>query len=242
MYRIFESVADGYDAANDRISLGLQKSWKRMLTQSVMKKAKATHPVRFLDVCCGTGDIAIMLAKEAPHAAVTGVDFSPAMLAVAKEKSKQFDNLTWSCADAADLPFEDNVFQAVTISFGLRNTTDYTKVLSEMIRVTEPGGSVHVLDSCVVDSKLIKPFYTLYFRHLLPVVGGGKEHRSEYRWLWQSTDAFLRKDELRKLFIRSGLKKVRSQSRMFGACVLVEGLKSRNSNRIVGSMSIHGTG
>ena len=119
VYRIFESLADGYDAANDRISLGLQKSWKRMLTQSVMKKAKATHPVRFLDVCCGTGDIAIMLAKEAPHAAVTGVDFSPAMLAVAKEKSKQFDNLTWSCADAADLPFEDNVFQAATISFGL---------------------------------------------------------------------------------------------------------------------------
>ena len=228
VYRIFESVAETYDAANDRISLGLQKSWKRMLTQSVMKKAAHARPLRFLDLCCGTGDIAIMLAKDAPHAEVTGVDFSPAMLAVAKEKSRKLDNLTWSCADVLELPFEDNRFQATTISFGLRNTTDYEKVLAEMIRVTAPGGSVYVLDSCIVDSKAIKPFYTLYFRYIVPIIGGGRKHHSKYRWLWQSTDAFLRKDALTDLFIRSGLTGVRSRSRMFGACVLIEGQKTGN--------------
>ena len=226
VFRIFEEVAEGYDAANDRISLGFQKRWKQMLTERVMEHAAGAENVRYLDVCCGTGDIAIALAQQDPGCTVTGIDFSPSMLAAARKKSRKLDNITWERADAAELPFADNVFQAATISFGLRNTTDYGKVLSEMTRVVRPGGRVYVLESCVVDDPRIRPFYKLYFCYLMPFLGGGKRHFREYRWLWQSTEEFLRKDELRALFIKTGLRSVRSRSRMFGACVLTEGRKA----------------
>ena len=114
--RVFETIADGYDAANERISLGSQRSWKKMLTDSVKRRA----PKKILDVCCGTGDIAIALAEQDPAAAVTGIDFSPAMLDEAKKKSRNLENVTWLYGDAADLPFTDDQFQAATISFGLR--------------------------------------------------------------------------------------------------------------------------
>ena len=227
VYRVFENVAGGYDAANDRISLGLQKSWKRMLTDRVMAQAGgAAEPERaYLDLCCGTGDIAITLARQDPDAKVTGADFSPAMLEIAREKSRQLDNITWVCADAASLPFEDNSFCAAAVSFGLRNTADYKKVLSEMVRVVAPGGRVYVLDSCAVEHPVIKPFYRLYFRHVMPLLGGGRQHRDEYRWLWQSTEEFLRPAALRRLFRETGLVSIRHSARMFGACVLTEGRK-----------------
>ena len=226
VYRVFESLAEGYDAANDRISLGLQRKWKQLLTDRVRSRKTKTGQTSYLDVCCGTGDIAITLAKQDPEAAVTGMDFSPAMLEVAKEKSRQLDNLTWVRADATALPFADGQFRAATISFGLRNTTDYKTVLAEMTRVVAPGGWVYVLDSCVVDNPVIRPFYRLYFRFLMPYLGGGAKHLREYRWLWRSTEEFLRKDALTALFRETGLQHVRSSSRMFGACVLVEGQKA----------------
>ena len=226
VYQVFEEVASGYDPANDRISLGFQKQWKRMLTDRVLSDLPGSEDgIRVLDVCCGTGDIAIALAGAGKNLSVTGIDFSPSMLAVAKEKAKQLDNVTWENADAADLPFAENTFRAATISFGLRNTTDYKKVLTEMMRVVKPGGWVYVLESCVVSNPVIRPFYGLYFKYLMPLIGGGRKHLQEYRWLWQSTQEFLRQDELTALFYEAGLSPVKSRSRMFGACVLVGGQK-----------------
>ena len=149
-----------------------------------------------LDVCCGTGDIAVAVASRRPDAAVTGLDFSPAMLDVARHKGAALENLTWREGDAMALPFGDDTFSAAAISFGLRNTPDYGAVLTEMTRVVCPGGWVYCLDSFVPDSPLIRPFYDLYFRGVMPLLGGGFRHRREYRWLWQSTRDFLRKREL----------------------------------------------
>lgn len=226
VFHVFEEIAENYDAANERISLGFQRSWKRMLLRRVMRHTAAADRTGFLDVCCGTGDITVALAEQNPEAAVTGIDFSPAMLEVAKRKGRKLDNITWLCADAEKLPFEDNVFQAATISFGLRNTTDYRKVLTEMIRVVRPGGWIYVLESCIVDNPVIRPFYMAYFCGLMPFIGGGRKHFREYRWLWQSTEKFLRQKDLLTLFRKTGLRSVTSRSRMFGACVLVEGQKA----------------
>ena len=223
VFSVFEKVSEGYDKANDRISLGLQKHWKKMLTDRLEDSLPPGSSM--LDVCCGTGDIAIAAAKGRPDVSVTGMDFSPAMLQIAKEKGEGIPNLSWERADAMHLPWEDNSFSAVTISFGLRNTPDYEQVIAEMQRALKPGGYMYCLDSFVPDIPFVLPFYRLYFKWVMPMIGGGFRHRKEYRWLWLSTKGFLRKKELARMYRRAGLTKVGFKTRMFGACAMVWGRK-----------------
>ncbi len=224
MYDIFESLAPRYDRANARISLGLEKGWKRMMVKRVLAENSGGKDI--LDVCCGTGDIAIALARENPAFDVTGIDFSPAMLAQAREKGAGITTLHWVQGDVMDLPFKDESFDVVCISFGLRNTPDYRRVLREMRRILRPGGKVYCLDSFVPDNPAILPAYRLYFRHMMPVLGGGRKYRKQYTWLCQSTEQFPRRRELMKQFVRAGFTQVQSRSRMLGACVLIEGTKA----------------
>ena len=149
---IFETISENYDAANDRISLGMQKGWKKHLISAV----KSSTPKKVLDVCCGTGDISLMLSAEG--IGVTGLDFSPAMLKVAKEKDAD-SKVNWIQGNAMELPFEDGSFDACTISFGLRNTPDFEQVLREMKRVSR--GNVYVLDSFIPENKFVYPFFKL---------------------------------------------------------------------------------
>lgn len=223
VYAVFQRISTTYDAANLRISLGLERRWKARLVQSVLAEAEGHS--QFLDVCCGTGDIALAMAAARPDVAVTGLDFSPAMLEVAARKGRVCSNVAWRQGDAMDLPFQDDTFHGAVISFGLRNTADYGQVLQEMKRVVKPGGRVYCLDSFVPDSPVIRPFYTAYFRCLMPLLGGGWQHRREYQWLWKSTQEFLRKDELTTLFQQAGLHGVQAESFLFGACVLHSGQK-----------------
>ncbi len=223
VYHVFQEISGSYDKANERISLGLEKRWKKELVQEV--SAKTAQGDSVLDVCCGTGDIAIALAKSCSAVRVVGIDFSPAMLEAAEKKSGRLANISWQIGDAMHLPFADNTFAAACISFGLRNTASYLDVLQEMRRVVRPGGWVYCLDSFVPDSPWIRPFYAVYFRGIMPVLGGGFRHRKEYVWLWQSTKAFLRKKELLDLFGKAGLVERTLKSHMFGACVLHKGRK-----------------
>ena len=133
VYDIFQTLAPRYDRANARISLGLERGWKKLLVNRLLAGIGAGEQA--LDVCCGTGDIAIALADGKAGLRVTGLDFSPAMLAVAKEKGEGRPDLHWVQGDAMQLPFPDGTFGAVCISFGLRNTPDYRRVLQEMKRV-----------------------------------------------------------------------------------------------------------
>lgn len=221
VYGVFESIAEGYDGANERISLGMQKSWKRMLTSRIIRKAP--EKARFLDVCCGTGDIAFTIAKHRKDMKVYGIDFSPAMLKVAKQKKKKkkIKNARFFEGDAMELPFKDNTFRGASISFGLRNTSDYEQVLSEMKRVVKPGDCVYILDSFVPQNRLVQPFYTIYFRFIMPLLGGGNKHRQEYEWLSHSTKEFLNPEQLSDLLQNIGFTCVRKKKRLFGACVMI---------------------
>ena len=228
VYDIFQTLAPRYDRANARISLGLERGWKKLLVNRLLAGIGAGEQA--LDVCCGTGDIAIALADGKAGLRVTGLDFSPAMLAVAKEKGEGRPDLHWVQGDAMQLPFPDGTFGAVCISFGLRNTPDYRRVLREMKRVVRPGGKVYCLDSFVPDMRLVRPFYRFYFRNVMPLLGGGLKHLKEYRWLYLSTESFLRAEQLVRLFRDAGLEDVCSESRMFGACVLVTGCRTQNGS------------
>ena len=215
VYKVFETISEGYDDANKRISLGMEQSWKKNLV-SIFSEGESV-----LDVCCGTGDIAIALYNKGCK--VTGLDFSPAMLSVAKKK--QEEGITWLEGNAMELPFEDNSFDGATISFGLRNTPDYKQVLSEMKRIVKPGGTIACLDSFVPENGFIKFFYNIYFKGIMPHIGGHKEHKKEYDWLANSTEEFLRASELEELFIGIGLKGVKVKKMMCGACCLHYGEK-----------------
>lgn len=223
IYKLFEKIADNYDKANLRISFGLHKLWKKLIINDVSKRIRIGGKV--LDICCGTGDIAIGIAKKRKDINVTGVDFSPSMLKKAKRKSQTLHNVDLQKANAMKLPYSDNQFDAACISFGLRNTENYKAVLLEMKRVIKKGGYLYCLDSFVPEHPIIRPIYHIYFRNIMPFLGGGIKKCKEYIWLYQSTQIFLKKEKLANLFQKTGLKYVKIKSKLFGACALIYGKK-----------------
>lgn len=221
IYKLFEKIADNYDASNLRISLGLHKLWKNLIINDISKRIGIGGNI--LDICCGTGDIAIGIAKKRKDMKITGIDFSSAMLNKAKQKSQNLYNITWQKANAMKLPYSDKQFDAACISFGLRNTEDYKTVLLEMKRVIKKEAYLYCLDSFVPECPIIKPLYNVYFQNIMPFLGGGIKKNKEYIWLYQSTQIFLEKEKLAKLFQKIGLRNVRIKSKMFGACALIYG-------------------
>jgi len=171
---LFAEVATRYDLINDLQSLGLHRLWKRRL----VRLARLGPGRRALDVCCGTGDVTFALGRTG--AEVVGVDFSAPMLSVARRRAAAFERRTRASArpslrfleaDAQELPFEAGSFDAVTISYGLRNLADPGRGLAEMWRVTRPGGRLLVLDFGKPENRGWRAAYYTYLRRLVPVWG-----------------------------------------------------------------------
>lgn len=221
VYGVFQEIAGGYDRANDRISLGQHRRWKRMLTDRLVNTLPPGAEV--LDMCCGTGDIALELAERRGDLRILGLDFSPAMLEEAGRRRGERDQPVFRQGSALEIPAGDGRFAAACVSFGLRNTADYRRALEELGRVTAPGGCVYCLDSFVPEGRWIRPFYRLYFEGIMPLLGGGRRHGASYRWLCDSTKQFLSREGLEALFRAVGFEDVRSEGRMFGACCLIRG-------------------
>ena len=223
VHDIFEDIADTYDRGNENISLGMQTAWKQRLEQVAVPPTLDSQPGIILDVCCGTGDITEHIARANPDVLVVGLDFSAHMLSVARERTADLENVLLVEGDAMALPFDDATFDAAVISFGLRNTPDYGQVLREMARVTRPCGVVACLDASVPDNGFVRPFYELYYKYVMPLIGGGPKRFRQYTWLYKSTQEFLRKDELVALFVQTGLQFVSVESFMMGAAALHTG-------------------
>lgn len=219
VYQVFEKIASGYDAANARISLGRHLHWKKKAVQRLLGAVPAGGHV--LDLCCGTGDMAGLMLSARPDISVSGLDFSPAMLAEAGKRLGWCSRLSLIQGDAMALPFEDGSFDGAVISFALRNTADYKTVLKEMSRVCKSGAPVCCIDSFQPTFKPIRPFYNIYFSKIMPLLGGGGSRRQEYRWLCQSTREYIRPDALRKLMAECGLLEAETDSFMLGSCVSV---------------------
>jgi len=167
--RLFATIAKRYDLINDLQSLGLHRWWKRRL----VRLAQVQSGDRVLDVCCGTGDIALALTRAG--AVVTGLDFNTAMLAVAehrKAKSAAATRLaTFLQGDAQHLPFDDQTFDVITVGYGLRNLSSWETGLEEMVRVARPGARLLVLDFGKPDNALWRAFYFSYLRACVPLWG-----------------------------------------------------------------------
>lgn len=159
---LFSAIAHRYDWVNDLQSLGLHRCWKRRLVEL----AAVTPDARALDVCCGTGDIARRLARAG--ADTIGLDFSEAMLTVARSKA---GNIRFVHGDAQQLPFGDAEFDIVTVGYGLRNLASWESGLQEMVRVIRPGGRLLALDFGKPPNALWRGLYFSYLRLAVPVMG-----------------------------------------------------------------------
>ena len=164
---LFGKIARRYDLINDLQSFGLHRRWKHRVVDMAAVKT-GDHA---LDVCCGTGDIAFTLSSRG--AVVTGLDFSEPMLEMARHKSPQSPTLSprFLHGDAMRLPFADASFNVVTTGYGLRNLSDWQTGLSEMARVTRPGGRLLVLDFGKPDNSVWRALYFCYLRLAVPVFG-----------------------------------------------------------------------
>lgn len=166
--QLFAAIAGRYDFLNDLQSLGLHRRWKRRM----VRMSGAGPGTRVLDVCCGTGDITLRMARAG--ARVTGLDFSGAMLAVARrrlEKEPVQPRVDFIEGDAMKLPFADNTFDVVTVAYGLRNLADWECGLREMQRVAAPGGRLVVLDFGKPSNPLWRLLYFTYLRLVVPLLG-----------------------------------------------------------------------
>ncbi|MDR2735940.1 MAG: demethylmenaquinone methyltransferase [Gracilibacteraceae bacterium] len=224
VHAVFQKISNDYDKMNDIICFGMHRKWKRDLVNKITKQNRLS----ILDVCCGTGDIALQLARSNPQANICGLDFSENMLAVAEERKAQLNlaNIQFQHGNAMALPFDDASFQCATISFGLRNVPDYEQVLRELWRILEPDGVLYCLDSSYPESPFVKPFFKLYFKYIMPAVGHlFSRHKEEYQWLNDSTEQFLTKNELRQLLHKVGFRGTAVHAYFLGSAALHRGTK-----------------
>lgn len=186
---MFDEVAPGYDRANHILSLGIHHRWRGRLVRASGAKSGTS----VLDCATGTGDLAFAFKKAVGESGIVcGVDFSPTMIALARQKPEQSRHpVEFALGDVLSLPFADHVFDIASIAFGIRNVDDPAAGLKEMARVVRPGGKVAVLEFGQPDSAIFARFYRWYSRRVIPTIGGwitGKP--SSYRYLAESSAAF----------------------------------------------------
>lgn len=187
---LFDRIAPAYDRLNDWLSFGFHRVWKQMTV-----KWSAAYPgSTCLDVCCGSGDLAQLLARQVGSTGkVYGLDFSAAQLAIARQRSTQaFPALpiTWVEGDALNLPFEANQFDAVTMGYGLRNITDIPGSLKELHRVLKPGAKVAILDFHRPGQPQLQAFQQWYLDNIVVPIAASMGLREEYAYINPSLDRF----------------------------------------------------
>lgn len=187
---IFNRIAPVYDDLNQRLSFGLHRVWKRMAVD--WSGAKAGETV--LDVCCGSGDLALLLANQVgPGGTVYGVDFSAEQLVVAAARSRQAYRIApihWIQGDALALPFADQTFAAVTMGYGLRNLTNIAQGLRELRRVLHPGGKAAILDFHRPQGALAEGFQRWYLDSIVVPTARNMGLTEEYAYIGPSLDRF----------------------------------------------------
>jgi demethylmenaquinone methyltransferase/2-methoxy-6-polyprenyl-1,4-benzoquinol methylase len=216
---LFSRIAYRYDLLNDVMSLGLHRRWKREAVRLALGGAAATG--RVLDLCCGSGDLCF-LAERAGARAVTGVDFTLPMVAVARRRKRERGSSARLIqADALALPFGDRSFDAVTISYGLRNVADLDAALREMRRVLVPGGRAVILEF----GKPERPFVAAAYRAVLGAVAsavGRVFHgdKDTYLYIPASLERYPGQRGVEELMRRVGFRKAWHRDRLLGTMSL----------------------
>ena len=181
---LFNRIAPVYDQLNDSLSLGLHRVWKKM----VLAWAQPRSGELWLDLCCGSGDMAILLARSG--ATTIGIDFAIAQLAVARRKAPPLPNLTWEWGDALALRFKDRSIDGVTMTYGLRNLADIGQGLAEIYRVLKPQGRAVILDFHLPYNSPMQQFQSWYLNTIVVPTAQRFNLAPEYAYLQTSLQQF----------------------------------------------------
>jgi len=222
---VFTSVASKYDIMNDVMSAGIHRLWK----DAMMDWLAPRDGQHLLDVAGGTGDVAFRFLKRAPGATATVFDMTQSMLEEGEKRAEAqalADKLSWVCGDAMALPFEDNSFDAYTISFGIRNVTRIPDALAEAFRVLKPGGRLMVLEFSQLPNAGMQKLYDLYSFNVIPrmgqVIAGD---RDSYQYLVESIRQFPDQDTFAAMIREAGFEQVKYRNMSMGIAALHSGWK-----------------
>ena len=199
---VFNKVYDKYDLMNDFMSFGVHRIWKK----SLMNWMNPSNDKKYLDVACGTGDLGkLYLDYTDKNYEIVSLDSNSKMIEKAKKRLSNYKNIKWIVAEAEKLPFKNNSFDFYTISFGLRNTKNLNKSLSEAYRVLKPGGRYMCLEFSKIQNSNLNFLYKNYSK-LIPYIGkalvGDKD---PYEYLTKSIEEFINQDELLDLMKKNNL-------------------------------------
>lgn len=220
--KMFGAIAPRYDRLNHLLSLGLDRFWRR---QAVRRLATCKHVV---DLCAGTLDLSIELAKQSPETQIDAIDFSQEMLDFGYEKltgtiAKQIQT---HCGDVLQLPFTDQSFDGAMVAYGLRNADDNQRALEEVLRVLRPGGRLVILEFFRPDRLTAKIFHATYGRTVVPVLGGlASGHWGAYKYLRDSVRAFHTVAEYQDIMSLCGFHNIQYKHQLGGASTLIYGEK-----------------
>jgi demethylmenaquinone methyltransferase/2-methoxy-6-polyprenyl-1,4-benzoquinol methylase len=219
---MFNRIAKQYDLMNDLMTGGLHRLWK----QQVIKQLNIKDNEQVLDLCCGTGDLTVMMADHNSSIFVTGLDFSEQMLEFARTRKSKLGNVTFLQGDAMKLPFEDNCFDKITISFGLRNVTDYEACLREVFRVCKTSGKLVILDLSHPTGFWDKASQFYRFQ-LLPTLGKIiANDKNAYAYLPNSISNYPNQENLASLMQKASWQQVNYTNLFGGVIAIHEGYKA----------------
>ncbi len=223
---MFDNIAPKYDFLNHVLSMGIDILWRK----KAIRLLKPYQPKQMLDIATGTGDFAIEAISLNPDK-IVGADISRDMLSVGVEKIKKKglqDKISMQYGDSENLPFEDNNFDAITVSFGVRNFENLEKGLGDMLRVLKPGGAVAIIEFSKPQNFPIKQLYNFYFKNILPGIGRviSKDARA-YTYLPESVDAFPYGKAFTDIMSSVGYSNIKAYPLTFGIARIYMGEKNK---------------
>ena len=222
--KMFDNISEDYDGLNRVISLGIDISWRK----KVVKLVGENNPQQILDIATGTGDLAIMMAQLDPEK-IIGLDISAGMLEVGKQKiakANLSDKIEMIVGDSENMPFDDNTFDAITVSFGVRNFENLDKGLTEILRILKPGGKFVVLETSNPTKFPFKEGYKFYTNFILPVIGKiFSKDKVAYSYLSESANSFPFGEVFNNILQKNGFKDAKNLPVTFGVASIYTALK-----------------
>lgn len=217
--KMFDTISGKYDNLNRVISFGTDIAWRKKVIQLIAE----INPKNVIDIATGTGDLAIMMSQTSAQK-IVGLDISAGMLDVGKQKikAKNLDSkIEMVLGDSENIPYENDFFDAATVSFGVRNFEHLEKGLSEILRILKPSGRLVILETSIPTKTPFKQFYTFYSKNILPLIGKiFSKDKTAYAYLSESASVFPYGEELKNILLKVGFNDVHFEPQTFGVATI----------------------